>query len=70
MEEQQKPGIKTTEFWLTAPAVAGALAAGAYEVLKDRSEPWARAIVIVAAIVTASLAAAGYASGRAMLKKK
>ena len=60
MTTEQRPGIRTTEFWLAfVVVVAGATAT----VFVD--SPWAK----VAGIVAAALSAAGYGFSRAQVKQ-
>lgn len=60
MNDQPKPGVKTTEFWLALTVVlAGAIAS----VYSDRE--WAK----VAGIIASTLAAAGYGFQRSLVKR-
>lgn len=60
MENQQKPGVKTTEFWLAlAVAVAGAVASAYSETDAGR----------IAGIIASALSAMGYGVSRALTKR-
>ncbi|KPJ59117.1 MAG: hypothetical protein AMJ46_12690 [Latescibacteria bacterium DG_63] len=62
----QKPGWKTSEFWLTTiPVVLGAVAASG--ILDDTATPWDNKLVGLAISV---LAALGYGAMRTVAKTK
>jgi len=65
-----RPGVRTTEFWLTtAMTLLAALAAAVPQVLPDDGSPTTKGILRVAAIVGAALAIMGYSVSRAVSKR-
>lgn len=60
----QKPGIKTTEFWVTLLVVAGAIAIAILEVVRDKLDS-----VGALAVIGGALAAVGYTHSRSSTKR-
>ncbi len=75
MSKEVKPGVKTTEFWLTSAVV---VLAGAGPFLMDVLQvdsveglpAWAQTLVKLAGMGVAALTAGGYAKKRAEVKKE
>ena len=72
MENNVKPGYKTTEFWLTGlTAVAGAIVAVlvSYGVLStDEGQMWLKLIVAVVPLAFAAYSVGKYSESRASVK--
>lgn len=62
-----KPGIKTSEFWLTLLAQVLAIVLGVSAQLPET--PWMRVIAIMASAGTSVLSVLGYTVSRTILKK-
>jgi hypothetical protein len=66
---RRRHGMRTSEFWIVAPVAFCAMAAALEKAFERSETPLGEGIAIAAGVISAGLAAAGYAVGRGLAKR-
>ena len=64
-----KPGWRTTEFWMSAPAIVIGLLAASGAISPEKAEPISQAVTQIAGGIISGMAALGYSLSRGNAKK-